>query len=206
MLNFFVEHFAECVPFAVILVALVPTLESKVAIPFAMSAQIWGENALSPTLAFFCAFIGSMLPCFFVIWLTRKIKNKTSGFVHDKFVSHFENKYKQKLQKISEKNNTFKKCFMLGTFVALPLPLTGVYTGSVIAGLLNLKLWQSFLSILIGEVVSCCVVLLLCLVFENSAFYIFIISLILVVVFLFVNGMISLCKKIAKNKIKNVDR
>lgn len=198
MVNFFADNFSDCVFLAVFLLAMLPMVESKVAIPFALSVAIWGEAILSPTVAFFAAFLGCMLPTIFVILFGRFVKNKTSGFVHDKFLT----KYSGKLEKIGLQKSTFRKCLTLATFVAVPLPLTGAWTGSLIAGLSNLKVWQSFISVLIGELISCGVVLLLCFVLENSAFYIFLISLALIAIFTLINLMMWMFGKI-KNHKKN---
>ena len=200
MFEFFIHTFSKVPILAVLFVAMFPTLESKVALPLAMSTQIWGEQAFSPFVAFVIAFVGSMLPAGVVIVLTRLIKNKTSGFVHDKFISKIESKYKKSFDKLQQKNTTLKKCMMLAMFVAIPLPLTGVYTGSLIAGFTNLKFWQAYLSIFVGEIFSCLVVLLLCTVFENSTFYIFIISLVFVALYLFANLLIYLFKAI-RNRV-----
>ena len=202
MLEFFSDNFSDCVFLAVMLMAMIPTIESKVAIPFAMAGQIWGENALSPGMAFLSACLGSMLPAIVVILLARLIKNKTSGFVHDKFVSKIQEKYKTKFSKLDRKESTFKKCLLLATFVAVPLPLTGVYTGSLIAGFTNLKIWQSFISIFVGEIFSCLAILLLCLFLENSAFYVFLFSLVFVVICLIINVAIFFFKKIMTKRHK----
>jgi len=195
MVEFLSNNFSHCVFLAVFLLALCPMLESKVAIPFALSSVIWGDATLSPIATFFVALFGSMLPAIFIVLLSRLFRRKTTGFVHEKFTSHFEKRYKKNVTQIDGKTNVFRKCLCLGTFVAVPLPLTGVYTGSLIAGFTNLKIWQCFVSVFLGEVVSCAVVLLLCLLFENSAFYMFIASLILVAVFILFNVVIWLVKK-----------
>ena len=75
MVEFFVDNFSGCVFLAVMLMALIPTIESKIAIPFGLSYAIWGEATLSPIVAFICAYIGSMLPSIFIILIVRKIKN-----------------------------------------------------------------------------------------------------------------------------------
>lgn len=171
MVQFFADNFYSCVALAVLLVALCPAVESKIAIPFALSVPIWGSNVLSPITAFLVSYLGCMLPVALIIWLARKIKNKTCGFVCEKFSDKLHNKVQNRLNRLGEKNSTFQKCLFLATFVAVPLPMTGIYTGSLIAGLSNLKFWQGFVSIAAGEFVSCLVVLLICLLFENSAFY-----------------------------------
>ena len=198
MLEFFVDNFSP--ELAVLLVAAIPLFESKVAIPLGLSVQIWGAEALSVLSSFFLSLIGSMLPVVFVILIVRFIKNKTSGFVYDKFVVRIQEKYKTNLDKMSAKNTTLKKCVLLATFVAIPLPLTGVYSGSLIAGFTNLKIWQSFLAIFIGEIVSCLIILFLSTIVENSAFYILLISILIIVMFVLFNLFLGVINKIKKEK------
>ena len=200
MLDFIVDNFSSCVFLAVIIVALFPTIESKIAIPLGLSSAIWGDATLSPFVTFICAFVGSMIPCFLVIYIVRKLKDKTSGFVQDKFISKIQNKYKNRLEKIGAKSKTFYKLTMLAMFVAVPLPLTGVYSGSLIAGLTNLKMWQCFIAIMVGELISCLVMLLLCTIFENSTLYILIASLILIAVFIVFDLVFMFIKKHIKKK------
>ena len=200
MIEFFADNFSNCVFLAVIILALIPTVESKVAIPFGLSYAIWGDATLSPFVAFICAFIGSMLPCFIIIFIVRKIKNKTTGFVHDKFLQKVQKRYQKKLDDLDKKEKTFQKLVLLALFVAVPLPLTGVYSGSLIAGLSDLKIFSSFVAIAVGELLSCLAILILCMLFENSVFYIFITSLIILGVFLIFEICFALIKKLYKKR------
>ena len=59
--NIFSTIFGNNVILATILIALVPIIELKGAIPFSMSAEIWGNSALSLWPAFFCGLLGSCL-------------------------------------------------------------------------------------------------------------------------------------------------
>ena len=200
MVEFFADNFSNCVFLAVLLLALIPTVESKVAIPFGLSYAIWGDATLSPVVAFICAFIGSMLPCVIVIFVVRKIKNKTTGFLHDKFLQKFQNHYQRKLKELGKKEKTFQKLLFLAFFVAIPLPLTGVYSGSLIAGLSDLKILPAFVAIAVGELLSCLAILILCMLFENSVFYIFISSLVILGIFLIFELCFILIKKINKKR------
>lgn len=201
MVEFFVDNFSSCVFLAVILMALIPTIESKIAIPFGLSYAIWGEATLSPIVAFICAYIGSMLPSIFIIIIVRKLKNRTSGFVCDKLINSAESKYHRKLELLSSKSRTFYKLSSLALFVAVPLPLTGVYSGSLIAGLSNLKIYQAFISIAIGEFISCLAITLLCVLFENSTLLILLASLIILVIFIVFDIVFMLIKRQKKLKI-----
>ncbi|GAH77092.1 unnamed protein product [marine sediment metagenome] len=51
----------------------------------------------------------------------------------------------------------------LTLFVAIPLPITGAWTGSIAAFLLGLRLRYAFLSIVIGVVIAGAIVTSLCL-------------------------------------------
>lgn len=200
MANFFADNFSNYIFVAVLLVAMFPTLESKVAIPLGLSVAIWGEQVMAPWAAFLTAFLGSLVPAVVVLCLSRFLKNKTAGFVQEKFMSRFNSRK----EKILGKSTTFKKCLSIGTFVAVPLPLTGVWTGSLIAGMTNLKLWQCLLSVVLGEIVSCAAILLLCVLFENSAFYVLIASLVLVAAFLVVRFGMFLFSKIKQKRCKTI--
>lgn len=199
LIDFFSQNFSSCIWLAVILVALIPTLESKIAIPFAMNTAIWGYSALPAWQAFLFAFIGSILPCLPCMLLARKIRRHTAGFVTDTFTK----RYNVKTSLIEKQKSNFKKYFTLMSFVALPLPLTGVWTGSFVAGLSKLNFKQSFLSICIGALISCGIITLLCVYFENSIGYVLFVSLALVVIVLLfdlVGGLIKPLFKRTKNK------
>lgn len=191
LLNFFQNNFATCVWLACILVALIPTLESKIAIPFAMSTSIWGTNALPAGFAFLFAFIGSVIPSVLAYWIGIKINKHTTGFMSEKLAR----KYVKKTALIERQNNPLKKYTLLSSFVAIPLPLTGVWTGSLIAGISRLKVGYSLLAVVIGSLISCGIITLLCTVFENSVTYILLASLFIVIAYLVVDIFITILKK-----------
>ena len=178
MQNFFVENFSEHAALAVFLVALFPMVESRTAIPLGLSRQIWGSATLSASKVCLISFVGTMLPAFFVIMFARFIKKHTSVIVFDRFSRFVQNRIKKKSERFDEKENTLKKCLFLVGFVSVPLPLTGVYTGCLIAGFSNLKIWQSFLSILLGEAISCVGMTLVCVFCKDTTFYLFVFSII----------------------------
>lgn len=81
LIDFFSNKFSGCVWLITILVSMCPTLESKIAIPLALNTSIWGSSALSPWLALLLSFIGSILPYYIIVFIIRKIKSKTTGFL-----------------------------------------------------------------------------------------------------------------------------
>lgn len=194
--NFFADNFQNCIWLAVILISICPTLESKIAVPLAMNSAIWGNNAFSPMLAFLIAFVASILPSYLIMITTRKIKTRTSLLLHSKFIQ----KYAIKGAKI-ENNHIFKKYLALCSFVALPLPLTGVWSGSLIAGLSNLNLHYSFLSICIGAFISTALITLLCSVFSNSISAIFMLSIAIIIIVMIIDLGIQIYKSTKKSDI-----
>ena len=181
------NFFGDYLFLAVILLAIIPTLEGRVALPFALSF------GLHPAIAFLCAFLGSILPAYPAILLTRKLKNRyLTGFLQDR--------YSSKINKLSLSQSNMKKLSLLFGFVAIPLPMTGVWTGSIIAGLTNLKPWQSFLSISLGGLVACGIILAVCLLFHGSELIIFFISLGLLAIFI----LIELISMIIKRRKKQI--
>lgn len=152
---------------------MIPGFEGRIAIPFAMSAQILGDCILSPAWAFFCSLIGSIIPSIPLILLTKKLKNKFfTGFIVEK--------YSSKIKALSTKNSNIKKLILLSLFVAIPLPMTGVWSGSIIAGLTDLKPYQSFIAIFIGSLIACSIILLVCIIFNNSTLIILLIALFMI--------------------------
>lgn len=82
---------------------------------------------------------------------------------------------------------------MLGVFlfVAVPLPLTGVWTGTAIAVFSGLKFWQSILAAFAGNVVAGLLISFVCTVFPaftTLLFYLIIAIVLMVVVYKLIKG------------------
>ena len=170
----FASFFGDYFFIAVIILAMIPALEGRVALPFALSL---GAGVLSPVAAYFCCLFGSVLPALPVIFLTRKIKNRFfTGFVHERFSG--------KLERLNLASSTLKKMVLLTGFVAIPLPMTGVWSGSVIAGLTSLKLWQALVCQVLGSAIACGIILAVCLLFAGSELVVLYISLALLALFM----------------------
>lgn len=197
LIQFFTNSFSSCVWLAIFLVAFCPLLEGKIAIPLALNSALWMGKALSPAISFIISFIGSSLPCLFMIFLARKLKSKTTGFISSNFVD----KYLVKANQLNKYKN-FKKCLILCGFSSLPLPLTGVWSSSLIAGLSDIKISHSIISILIGNLISCSITLLLCTSMINSVGNICLISILIVIIFLLFNFLIKFIENKRLKKVK----
>ena len=82
-------------------------------------------------------------------------------------------------------------------FVAFPVPLTGVYTGTCFAVLLGLQFWQVCLSVIIGNFLCGFIVAILCTTFPQTSiiFYIFVAIIVVFLVY-------KIVKHLIKNKIQ----
>lgn len=142
-----------------ILMSFVPLIELKGGIVFARGA------GLSFLYAFALAYLGSTIVFVPIYFLLRPILNllKKIKFV-DKLAFKVENYFKVKaeytLKKREQNNNgkafseTLLKQLGVFIFVAIPLPMTGIWTGTAIAVFLNLKFKDVILPIMLGNAIA----------------------------------------------------
>lgn len=136
---------------SVLLLAAMPVIELKGAIPAGLSV------GLSSLHSFVLAYLGSLLPAPFVMLAVRPIfaqLKRTKGFRH--LVDHMNAKTAQGSAKVKRYGT-----WGLLLFVAIPLPGTGVWTGSVIAGLLNMSLRRALPMIALGNLIAGILIMLL---------------------------------------------
>lgn len=164
---------------ATIFISMIPIIELRGAIPFGSSKEIWGENALSIFEASVYSVVGSIISAIVILLLLIPIFNflrKTKVF--SRLVESFEEKFKKESDKIESDSNTkmykgLKKWLAVMTFVSIPLPLTGVWTGSAIAVFLNMGFLKSFTSISAGAIISASIMMLVSKVLGENALVIF---------------------------------
>lgn len=208
--EFATSVFGDCPWLAVILVAMIPIIELRGAIPFAMSASFWGAAALPWWQAYLFAVIGTTIPALFIIPLLKPFfgwLKKTRLF--KKFVEFFETRFVKKGEGISEKAASEKssskkrkaKFWGVLIFVAVPFPLTGAWTGSAIASYLNMKFGDGVLAVFIGNLVAGALMTIVCVLFpgfENIIFYSFLGLVAIVLVVSFVWWILKKTKKVEK--------
>ena len=127
------------------LVAMVPVLELRGAIPFgvARGLGIWQAIGISV--------VGNLLPVPFIIIYIKRVFAWLRGrwTKLDAFITRQENKANVKgevVQRIGP--------WGLLLFVAIPLPGTGAWTGALIAALLNLRVKQAAPAIFVGVCIA----------------------------------------------------
>ncbi len=128
----------------VFLISALPIVELRGGIPYAVAL------GMSPIHAALICIAGSMLPVPFLLFYLRPLFAKLRMIP---IVSKFE---QWLINRTERKAGTIKKYSLLGLmlFVAVPLPTTGVWTGSIAAALFNLKLKHAFFAILFGNTIA----------------------------------------------------
>ena len=126
-------------------ISMVPILELRAGLPYGIL------HGLPYPLALAAAVLGNMLPVPFIIYFIERIfawmrKNmpKFNGFI-------------EKMEKKAEgKEDVIKKYGYLGLviLVAIPLPGTGAWTGSLVAALMDLEPKKAFPCIFVGVLIA----------------------------------------------------
>ncbi len=187
--HFFVSIFGTHSGMATVIISMFPLIELKGGIPVGMSTDFWGEHALNGTQSFLLAMLGSCLvvPIIALIfkpivnWLKRtKLFRKIGHMIDEKVKNHSTSiNEKTKDEKSATKKIWAKALFVFG-FVAVPLPLTGVWTGTCVAVAIGLNFWQTVLSCVLGNMVAGLVIVTVCAVFPQFTTILFIIFLVFI--------------------------
>ncbi len=190
---------------ATVVMSFIPLIELKGGIVFATGAGI------SVFEAFGLAYLGSTAVFFPIFFLLIPILNllKRIRFFNKfaiKVENYFNDKARQTLeererkQKGKPRSENFIKQLGVFIFIAIPLPMTGIWTGTAIAVFLGLKFKEAVLPAVIGNAVAG---LLICAL---SAFCVWVgISLDLVLYVLFALALILLVVFIVKVALKKSD-
>lgn len=124
---------------------MVPVVELRGAIPIGLGLGMpfW--------LVFLTAFVGNLTPVPFLILFTRRVfewlRRMSKGL--ERMVSRLE-------QKAQSKEALLKKYELLGLclLVAIPLPGTGAWTGSLVAAVFNIRLKHAFPVVALGVLIA----------------------------------------------------
>ena len=128
-----------------LIMAMTPVVELRAAIPFGLAL------GLDPLTCYIAAVIGNCIPIPFIILfiehvfrVMRKLSPKFGALV-DKLE-----------QRASEKSDVVQKYALWGLviLVAIPLPGTGAWTGSLVAALMNIPLRKSGPACVLGVLIA----------------------------------------------------
>ena len=140
---------------ATIVMSLIPLIELKGGIIFARGAGLSIFEALG------LAYAGStivVIPIFFLLKPILKLLKKIKFIkkLADKVENYIQEKANGAVEKQSGKKRSegFIKKLAVFIFVAIPLPMTGVWTGTAIAVFLNLKFKDAVMPVILGNMVA----------------------------------------------------
>ena len=127
------------------LISMVPVVELRGAIPIGVA------HGLPFWWAIPVAIVGNLVPVPFIIIFIKKIFAwlRTKSRWLENLVTRMENRAIGKIDTV--KKYAFWGLFL---FVAIPLPGTGAWTGSLIAAMMDMKVKEAFPSILLGVVTA----------------------------------------------------
>lgn len=213
--NIFATIFGDNVVLATILISMVPIIELRGAIPFATNTGFWGSLAMNNWTAFGWSLLGSsafvpviaLMSIPLINWLKH---TKLFG----KLAKALENRIKNKASNIDgadEMGKRFSKAYwkkMIGVFifVSIPLPLTGVWTGTCIALFLGLDFFSTCASVICGNVVAGLFITLILQFFpwlNDWLFYIFLTIIAVVIVYELIKYLIT--KKKSRATINEIN-
>lgn len=187
----FVEALNNIFPspiWTVLIIAMFPLIELKGAIPVGLKCGL-------PLLKIAgLAYIGSTLISIAVFFLLIPIFKllKKIAFVR-RIVVKIESVFSQKADKLAERSNKnarpdVLKFWLLLLFVAVPFPVTGVWTGTAIAVFLDMKFFQSFKAVALGNFIAGSLITLLTFLFSDYVniilYALFAAALIMLVIFI----------------------
>ena len=139
----------------VMLLSMIPMIELRGSAPIAISMNMpWWKVIL-------LSWIGSSLVCPIILLLLKPVLNFLKKFkFFYKLALGIEDLFKEKAKKIKkeeieiDKKIVKKELFSLFIFVSIPVPITGVWSGSAIAVFLDLPFLKSILSIISGNLIA----------------------------------------------------
>lgn len=139
----------------IFLLSMTPFVESRTAIPIGVGL------GLTPLESFISAYLGSVLLTFLLIRYTKKLIDYL--FTKERF-KNFARKLKAYLiirgRKITNNKKERKplsqpfKALALFAFVAIPLPMTGIWVGSMVSVLMKVDKKLSFLALAVGNFIA----------------------------------------------------
>ena len=209
--NLFVAIFGDNSWLATTIISMIPIVELRGAIPFGSAISFWGENALPVWKSFLFSVLGSTFVCViltFLFWQIFKWLKKTKFF--KKLAEAIENKLNRSSKNINdkvqaetnEKKTWWIKWLGVFAFVAIPLPLTGVWTGTCIALFIGLNKKDTMISVILGNLVAGTIMMIISYFFADNTMIVLLVFFALVALFILYFAVRAIVKKI-KNK-KNI--
>jgi len=128
---------------------MLPLVEQRGAIPFGIITL-----GINPFFVFSLSLLGSFLPAPFIyLFFNRILAWMKTKKIFEKFTNFLD----KKIKKGSKKLETYKEVGLIA-FVGVPLPTTGLWTGSAIAAFLGLDFKKSMVCMILGGIISATII------------------------------------------------
>jgi uncharacterized membrane protein len=139
---------------ATFIMAMLPIIELRGSIPFAM-----GVYGMPAWMAFSVSVLGDIIPATLIILFLKPVALWLSA--HSVFFDKiFKWWFQRTISKFEKKFNKYGP-WALMIFVAIPLPVTGAWTGSVASFLFDIPKKKAFLFVFLGVVIAGIIVTLI---------------------------------------------
>ena len=157
---------------AIIFVSMFPLIELKGAIPVGMT-EAFGLGLLETAAM---AYIGSTVVCVLVFFLLKPIFKLLKKIkIFNLAVRKLEGLFVYKAAKIAAKSEgkdtatEAKKIMIIALliFVAVPFPVTGIWTGTAIAVFLSFKFREAILPLALGNLIAGSIITLMTFLFSD---------------------------------------
>ena len=138
----------------VLLISMVPLIELRGAIPVAVGMDL----GLPEWLVLVIAIIGNIIPVPIIYFFARKVlewgSNKCKWKPFKKFCNFCLKKGEKGGQKLLKRTGKYGAYVALFLFVAIPIPGTGAWTGTLAASILNLDFKKTMIAVVAGVLVA----------------------------------------------------
>lgn len=155
-ISFIIDFFTQLpATWSVLFLSMIPVTEIRVSIPIGI--EFFSMNIF---LVWIIAVIGDMIPATFILFFVPKMNN---WLLRQKFIGKiFKNKLEKAEKAFAGKYSKYGAIALI-TFVAIPLPFTGSWTGSLVAFIFNIPFRKSFPLIFIGVCIAATIITLITL-------------------------------------------
>ncbi|MBQ3897822.1 MAG: small multi-drug export protein [Clostridia bacterium] len=134
--------------FIVFFISLLPILELRGGL---IAAYILGLPLIPSMIV---CYIGNMIPIPFLLMFVKRFLNWLGKFkIFQGFVNWIQNRGQKKADEMKAKQSKWEEWGLMA-FVAIPLPGTGGWTGSLVAALLNIDNKKAFKVIAVGVAIA----------------------------------------------------
>ena len=135
-----------------IILTILPGTELRFGLPLAILYA--KDNGVSLILIFLLIILINILLIFFVFFFLDYLHKRLMNFkFYERFVKAYLKRFQKRVDKF-EKRHAALGFFALTLFVAIPLPGTGAWSGSLVSWILGLDRGKSILAIALGVFIA----------------------------------------------------